>query len=110
MSAALQELGAGLGADYATGDGFSVGGDYVYLPADTATGVTDDQHEVTVRAGAPLPFDYWRVEGSTSWDIATSQWLESTGRVDDDDGDSLAGGFVTAMGSTHTGPIPSPSA
>lgn len=95
---------AGLGADYALGNGFSVGGDYVYLPADTATGVTDDQHEVTVRAGAPLPFDYWRVEGSTSWDLATSQWLESTGRIYYDDGYFLAGGFVTATGATHTDP------
>lgn len=95
---------AGLGADYAVGNGFSVGGDYIYLPADAATGVTDDQHEVTVRAGAPLPLDYWRVEGSTSWDIATSQWLESTGRIYYDDGYFLAGGFVTATGSTHTNP------
>jgi LPS-assembly protein len=95
---------AGLGADYSLGNGYSVGGDYIYLPADTATGVTDDQHEVTVRAGAPLPFDYWRVEGSTSWDLATSQWLESTGRVYYDDGYFLAGGFVTATGPTHTDP------
>lgn len=95
---------AGLGADYVIGDGYSVGGDYIYLPADTATGVTDDQHEVTVRAGAPLPLDYWRVEGSTSWDLATSQWLESTGRIYYDDGYFLAGGFVTATGSTHTDP------
>jgi len=95
---------AGLGADYALGNGYSVGGDYVYLPADTAIGVTGDQHEVTVRAGAPLPFDYWRVEGSTSWDIATSQWLESTGRIYYDDSYFLAGGFVTATGPTHTNP------
>jgi len=92
---------AGLGADYAIGGGYSVGGDYVYLPADSATGVTADQHEVMVRAAAPLPFDYWRVEGSTSWDIATSQWLESTGRIYYDDGYFLAGGFVTATGPTH---------
>ncbi len=95
---------AGLGADYEIGSGFSVGGDYIYLPADAATGVTDDQHEITVRAGAPLPLDYWRVEGSTSWDLATSQWLESTGRIYYDDGYFLAGGFVTATGSTHTDP------
>jgi LPS-assembly protein len=95
---------AGLAADYAIGNGFSVGSDYIYLPADAATGVTDDQHEVTVRAGAPLPFDYWRVEGSTSWDLATSQWLESTGRIYYDDGYFLAGGFVTATGTTHTDP------
>lgn len=95
---------AGLGADYAMGNGFRVGGDYIYLPADAATGVTQDQHEVTVRAGAPLPLDYWRVEGSTSWDLATSQWLESTGRLYYDDGFFLAGGFVTATGSTHTNP------
>lgn len=95
---------AGLGADYAIGNGFSVGSDYIYLPEDSATGVIADQHEVTVRAGAPLPFDYWRVEGSTSWDIATNQWLESTGRIYYDDGYFLAGGFVTATGTTHTDP------
>ncbi|MGN6489096.1 MAG: LPS-assembly protein LptD, partial [Devosia sp.] len=95
---------AGLGADYDLGNGFKVGGDYVYLPADAATGVTDDQHEVTVRAGAPLPLDYWRVEGSTSWDLASSAWLESTGRIYYDDGYFLAGGFVKATGATHTDP------
>lgn len=95
---------AGLGADYAIGGGYSVGGDYIYLPADSATGVTGDQHEVTVRAAAPLPFDYWRVEGSTSWDIASNQWLESTGRISYNDGYFVAGGFVTATGPTHTDP------
>lgn len=95
---------AGLGADYNFGDGFRVGGDYIYLPSDTVTGVTTDQHEVTVRAGAPLPFDYWRVEGSTSWDIATNQWLESSGRIYYDDGYFHAGGFVTATGPTNTEP------
>lgn len=95
---------AGLGADYSVGNGYSVGGDYIYLPADAAKGVTDDQHEVTVRAGAPLPFDYWRVAASTSWDLSTNQWLESTGQIYYDDGYFLAGGFVTATGPTHTDP------
>jgi LPS-assembly protein len=93
---------AGLGADYAAGNGYTVGGDYIYLPADAAKGVTSDQHEVTVRAGAPLPFDYWRVAASTSWDLSTNQWLESTGQIYYDDGYFLAGGFVTATGPTHT--------
>jgi LPS-assembly protein len=93
---------AGLGADYAAGNGYTVGGDYIYLPADAAKGVADDQHEVTVRAGAPLPFDYWRVAASTSWDLSTNQWLESTGQIYYDDGYFLAGGFVTATGPTHT--------
>jgi LPS-assembly protein len=95
---------AGLGADYDLGNGFRFGGDYIYLPSDAVTGVIADQHEVTVRAGAPLPFDYWRVEGATSWDIATNQWLQSTGRIYYDDGYFLAGGFVTATGPTHTDP------
>ncbi len=94
---------AGLGADFAR-DGYSVGGDYVYLAADAATGVTADQHEITVRAGAPLPIDYWRVSGSVSWDIAANEWLEATGQLLYDDGYFLVGGFATATGTTHANP------
>jgi len=95
---------AGLGADYELGGGFSVGGDYIYLPGDTATGVVASQEEVTVRASAPLPIDYWKVEGSTSWDLASSEWLSSSGHIYYDDGYFLAGGFITATGSTNTEP------
>lgn len=94
---------AGLGGDFGFGP-YSVGGDYVYLPADAAIGVPDDQHEVTVRASAPLPLDYWKANGSVSWDIAASEWLEARGELIYDDGYFLAGGFAQANGPTHEKP------
>jgi len=78
-----------------------VGGDYIYLPADADTGVVADQHEVTVRASAPLPIDYWKANGSLSWDIAAGEWLEARGELIYDDGYFLAGGFAQANGPTH---------
>lgn len=94
---------AGVGGSYAFGP-YSVGSDYVYLPADAAIGVPVDQHEVTVRASAPLPLDYWRANGSFSWDIASSEWLEARGELLYDDGYFLAGGFAQANGPTHETP------
>jgi len=94
---------AGVGGNYAIGP-YSVGSDYVYLPADAATGVPVDQHEVTVRGSTPLPLDYWRAIGSVSWDIAASEWLEARGELIYDDGFFLAGGFAQANGATHETP------
>lgn len=94
---------AGLGGSYAFGP-YSVGGDYVYLPADADVGVPVDQHEVTVRASAPLPLDYWRANGSVSWDLAASEWLQARGELLYDDGFFLAGGFAQANGPTHETP------
>jgi LPS-assembly protein len=94
---------AGIGGNYAFGP-YSLGSDYVYLPADAATGVTADQHEVTVRGSTPLPLDYWRANGSVSWDIAASEWLEARGELIYDDGFFLAGGFAQANGATHETP------
>lgn len=94
---------AGLGGNFAFGP-YSVGSDYVYLPADAATGVLADQHEVTVRGSTPLPLDYWRAIGSVSWDIAASEWLEARGELIYDDGFFLAGGFAQANGATHETP------
>lgn len=94
---------AGFGGSYAIGP-YSVGSDYVYLPADAAIGVPVDQHEVTVRGSTPLPLDYWRAIGSVSWDIAASEWLEARGELIYDDGFFLAGGFAQANGATHETP------
>jgi len=94
---------AGVGGDYAFGP-YTVGGDYLYLPANTATGVPADQHEVTVRGSTPLPLDYWRAIGSVSWDVAASEWLEARGELIYDDGFFLAGGFAQANGATHETP------
>lgn len=94
---------AGVGGNYAFGP-YTVGSDYVYLPADAATGVPVDQHEVTVRGSTPLPLDYWRAIGSVSWDVAASEWLEARGELVYDDGFFLAGGFAQANGATHETP------
>ncbi|MBN9360102.1 MAG: hypothetical protein BGO83_14945 [Devosia sp. 66-14] len=94
---------AGLGGTYAVGP-YSIGSDYVYLPADPATGVVADQHEVTVRASTPLPLDYWRANGSLSWNVAANEWLEARGELIYDDGFFLAGGFAQANAATHETP------
>ena len=92
---------AGLGGDMDFGGSYTLGGDYIYLPADAATGVLSDQHEVTVRGSAPLPMDYWKASASLSWDLASSQWLETAGEVLYDDGFFLAGAYAKATGPTH---------
>lgn len=94
---------AGLGADFAIAERTSIGGDYIYLPADSATGVLDDQHEITVRSQFPLA-DYWVAAGSLSWDLGASSWLEATGELVYDDGYFLAGGYARATGPTHHNP------
>lgn len=94
---------AGLGADVELAEHTSVGGDYIYLPADSATGVLADQHEITVRAQMPLA-DYWIASAGLSWDLAASEWLEATGELVYDDGYFLAGGYAKATGPTHTRP------
>ncbi|MGV3651508.1 MAG: LPS-assembly protein LptD [Devosia sp.] len=66
-------------------DGWTLGADYVYLPAEAALGVLTDKHEVIGRLGIPLD-DYWRLTGSVGWDIANSTWLEARAGAVYDDG------------------------
>jgi LPS-assembly protein len=94
---------AGIAAQYSL-DRFQLGLDYIYLPATPVTGVTADQHEVTVSGKAPLPMDYWTVDGSLSWDIAQSSWLEAKGGLRYDDGYFEAGVFGSVTGPTHSSP------
>jgi LPS-assembly protein len=95
---------AGAGANLAMAN-YTVGLDYFYLPANTATGTVADQHEATVRASAPLPmFDYWTVNGSLSWDLAQAQFLQATGGLTYDDGFFVAGAYAGLTGATHTSP------
>lgn len=101
---AMRLARAGVGSSYNMGNGYSLGADYIYLPADTATGVLQDQQEVTVRASAPLPIDYFKANASVSWDLAASEWLEARGELLYDDGYFLAGGFAQANGPTHATP------
>ena len=85
-------------------NGYALGGDVVHLRHDDDAGVTADQTEVTVSAGAPLPVDYWRVDGSVSWDVAANKWLQSTANLVYDDGYLMITGFATATGSTNSNP------
>jgi LPS-assembly protein len=95
---------AGFGGDMAFGSGLTLGGDFLYLPPDSALGVADAQEELTVRATAPLPADYWTASGSLSWDMAAGSWLEATGELLYDDGYFLAGAYAKATGPTHQNP------
>lgn len=92
---------AGLGGDVAISDGVTVGGDYIFLPAEPLDGVVEDLNEVTVRAKAPLPLDYWSAIGSLSWDISRGKWLEARGDLVYDDGFVEAAAFAKATGDTN---------
>lgn len=95
---------AGAGAELEMAK-YTLGLDYFYLPASAKTGTLTDQHEVTVRASAPLPmFDYWSVDGSLSWDVGQSSFLKATAGLTYDDGYFLAGAFSSITGPTHTSP------
>jgi LPS-assembly protein len=94
---------AGVGGEAAY-ERLTFGLDYFYLAANPATGTLADQHEVTARATAPLPIDYWSVDGSLSWDLGAQQFLAATGGVTYDDGYFVGGGFVGINGATHTSP------
>ncbi len=83
---------------------YNVGAAYTYIPANPAVGTIADQHEATVNASGPLPFDYWFANAGVSWDIAQNQWLESTAGITYDDGYFVAGVFGTITGPTHTSP------
>ena len=85
-------------------DRYNFGLSYTYLPANPAVGTIADQHEATLSATGPLPFDYWYANASASWDIAQSTWLEATGGVTYDDGYFVAGVFGTVTGPTHSSP------
>lgn len=94
----------GLGGDILLTADVAIGGDYIFLGAEPADGVLEDQHEVTVRAKAPLPIDYWHALGSLSWDVSRGEWLEARGDLVYDDGFFEAGAFAKATGNTHEEP------
>lgn len=92
---------AGFGGDLAVAEGVTIGGDYVFLPADSSDGIVENLEEVTIRAKAPLSVDYWSAIGSLSWDLSRGQWLEARGELVYDDGFVEAGAFAKATGDTH---------
>lgn len=83
---------------------YRVGASYTYIPANPGIGTIADQHEGTINALGPLPFDYWYADGSVSWDLAQNAWLESTAGITYDDGYLVAGVFGKLTGPTHKDP------
>ena len=72
-----------------------------YRPADPALGTLKDQHEIAVRGVAPLPFDYWSVDGGLTWDIAAGKWTKASAGFTYDDHYLVFGGFAS-MSTTST--------
>jgi LPS-assembly protein len=84
---------AGVGADYAPpGLWFTLGADYIYLAADPALGIVDEEHEITGRATVKID-DYYNLSGGLTWNIDDSTWIRArTGLVYDDGYLALGGG------------------
>lgn len=95
---------AAIGGDVTVAKDTTVGADYLFVAARPDAGIANDQHEVTVRASAPIGIDYWNAKASLSWDLAQNKWLETTGQLVYDDGYVEAGAYASATGPTHTNP------
>ena len=90
---------AQLSAD-AAAEGYKVGVDYVFIDDNPALGTTRERHEVGIDARVPLA-DYWTADAGIAWDLATSQWLETSAGITYDDS-YLAFGIDTRWtGPTH---------
>ncbi|MHB1101294.1 MAG: LPS-assembly protein LptD [Devosia sp.] len=94
---------AGVAAQFSF-DGRSVGGDYVFIPADAAIGTATDQQEITGWFTTPLPIDYWYANASVSWDIAANAWLQASGGLTYDDGYFVTSVYGAINGPTHSSP------
>jgi LPS-assembly protein len=82
---------AGVGVSYAPPSWFSLGLDYIYVGANPAIGIADDQHEVAGRAKVTL-WDYWSVNGGLTWNLATNSWHKAETGLTYDDGYLELGG------------------
>jgi len=83
--------------------GYTADLEYVYLRANPALGVPDDQHEVGAVVGAPVPLpwmDYWRFRAGLYWDLAASEWLQAEAGLTYDDGYLAYGANVIRTGPT----------
>lgn len=85
---------AGLGVDFAPiGQIFTLGADYIYLAADPALGIDDNEHEITGRGSLKLA-DYYTVSGSLAWNLDKNKWMKAkTGLVYDDGYLRVGGGL-----------------
>lgn len=84
---------AGAGVSYSPPSWFSLGVDYIYLAADPAMGIVDDQNEIAGR-GKVTFYDYWSVNGGLSWNLDTGTWMKADTGVGYDDGYLAYGGSV----------------
>ncbi len=103
-SATFSVMRAAVATNAVIKGGYNLGGAYTFIPANPAVGTVLDQHEATVTATGPLPFDYWYANADFSWDLAASTWLEAGGGITYDDGYLVVGAFGRVTGPTHTNP------
>ncbi len=103
-SSTMRIMRAAAAGNISLNTGHVAGLAYTYIPANPAVGTIADQHEATLSASGPLPFDYWYANGSVSWDIAQNTWLETTAGVTYDDGYLVVGAFGAINGPTHSTP------
>lgn len=86
----------------AAGEFYDIGlsANYVYIAENPVLGTTQDLHEVSVGTQIPLA-DYWYANAGIAWDLATSQWLETTAGIRYDDNFLAYGIQARATGPTH---------
>lgn len=90
---------AQLSAD-ATVDGYALGADYIFVDENPALGTTSERHEIILGARIPLA-DYWTAGAGLAWDLATSQWLETSAAITYDDSYLAFGVNARWTGPTH---------
>lgn len=95
---------AGVAGGLNLDNGYSFGAAYTYIAANPAIGTLLDQHEATLSAAGPLPWDYWYADASVSWDLASNTWLEAGGGINYDDKYFVVGAFGKVTGPTHSTP------
>ena len=75
---------AGLGVNYAPGNGWSAGADYIYIAPQPALGTKLPQHELAGRVGVPV-YDYWTLSAGLTYNLDKMTWIKAnTGLVYDD--------------------------
>jgi LPS-assembly protein len=87
---------AGVTVDFAPpGDWYTLGADYIYLAANPALGIDDDEHEIKGRGSVRFGDYYW-LYGSLTWNIDDNKWMRATSTLVYNDGFLSVGGGVYA--------------
>lgn len=81
-------------------EGYRLGLDYVFVDENAALGTVRERHEISVGASIPLA-DYWTADAGLAWDLATSQWLETSAGITYDDSFLAFGVDTRWTGPTH---------